>query len=335
MNKIANFISSYIAVIVLFVAALALFVPSSFSWMKPSCISWMLGVVMCGMGLNLKLDDFRVVFSRPKDVIIGCLAQFIIMPFLAWTLCKVFGLSPELAIGVILVGCCPGGTSSNVITFLAKGDLALSVGMTGVSTLLAPFLTPLLTYLLAGQSVDVDMVRMFLDIVQVVILPIVIGLLISHYLPKLTEAVKPYLPAISTIAIALIVGCIFAANSARVMESSLIIIVVVMLHNVCGYLLGFSIGKVLGLSKPKRTAIAVEVGMQNSGLATSLASSPVFAMYPLATVPGAIFSVWHNFSGAILASILKREASIPVLSRNDGAGALVEEDYENLKISNN
>ena len=305
MKSLADFISRYLAVIVLLVAVLALFVPASFLWLKPTSINWMLGIVMCGMGLNLSLDDFRVVFARPKDVIIGCMAQFLVMPLLAWLLTKAFGLSAELAVGVILVGCCPGGTASNVITFLAKGDLALSVGMTGVSTILAPLMTPLLTYLLAGETVDVNILDMLMSIVQVVILPIVIGLMISRYMPAFSQKLKPYLPAVSTVAIALIVGCIFSVNSARLMASSVIIIVVVILHNVCGYIIGYLLGYVLCLSRPKQTAIAVEVGMQNSGLAASLATVH-FAMYPMATIPAAIFSVWHNFSGAILASLLKK-----------------------------
>ena len=170
------------AVIVILVAMLALFAPKTVSFIKTSYANTLLGIVMFGMGLTLKPSDFKVVFSRPKDVVIGCLAQFTVMPFLAWILTKIFGLSPELAIGVILVGTCPGGTSSNVMTFLSKGDVALSVGMTAVSTVLAPFLTPALTYLYAGQTVDVDMVSMFMSIVQVVILPIALGFLINHFL---------------------------------------------------------------------------------------------------------------------------------------------------------
>lgn len=305
MKKIANIISSQIAIIVLAVAVIALFLPVSFSWIKPSSINWLLGIIMCGMGINLKLDDFRIVFSRPKDVIVGCIAQFTIMPLLAYLLTKIFALPTELAIGVVLVGCCPGGTASNVITFLAKGDLALSVGMTGVSTLLAPIMTPFLTYLIAGKSVDVDAIGMLLSIVEVVIVPIIIGLLLRKYASKFTDMITPYLPAISTIAIAAIVGCVISANAEKIISSSVLIIVVVILHNVCGYLLGFAIARVLGLSREKLIAISVEVGMQNSGLATSLAKAH-FAMYPMATVPGAIFSVWHNFSGAMLAAIAKR-----------------------------
>ena len=262
---------------------------------------------MFGMGLTLQPNDFKVVFSRPKDVIIGCIAQFTVMPLLAFLLTKVFQLSPELAIGVILVGTCPGGTSSNVMTYLSKGDVALSVGMTACSTILAPFLTPALTYLYAGQTVDVNVWSMFLSIVQVVILPIVLGFLINHFFKKFTETVVEILPLISTLAIVAIVAAVVSANSANLMTSGALIIVVVILHNVLGYLLGYVIGKVLKLDETKCRAISIEVGMQNSGLATSLATVH-FAQYPLATIPGAVFSVWHNVSGAILANFFARTA---------------------------
>lgn len=305
MKTIAQFLTKYLAVFILAVGAVALFIPATFSWIPPKSINWMLGIVMCGMGLNLKLEDFRVVFSRPKDVIIGCLAQFIIMPALAWGLSELFHLPTELAVGVILVGCCPGGTASNVITFLAKGDLALSVGMTTISTLLAPLLTPLLVLFYAGQSVDVDTWGMLLSITQVVILPIIIGIVLNYWFGSFAEKVKPYMPAVSTLAIATILGIVVSLNAERILTSSLIIILVVMLHNLCGLALGFLTGKVLGLERPQQTAISIEVGMQNSGLATSLAATH-FAMFPLATIPGAIFSVWHNFSGALAASLFSR-----------------------------
>ena len=292
------------AVIVLVVAALALFVPKTCLWVQTSWINYLLMVVMFGMGLTLNLQDFKIVFSRPKDIIIGCLAQFTVMPLLAWTLARVFGLDDALALGVVLVGCCPGGTASNVITYLAKGDLALSVGMTGVSTLLAPFLTPLLTWALAGESVNVDVLGMLLSILWVVILPIIVGLIIKSLWPKFTDKAVDYLPAFSSVAIAFIVAIVIAANANKLLAGGLIIVLVVMLHNICGLGLGYVIGCLLRLSEPKKRAISIEVGMQNSGLASSLATLH-FAAYPLATIPGAIFSVWHNISGAIVAYLLQ------------------------------
>lgn len=305
MRKICHYISEYMGILVLAAALMALACPEALSRVRPTVINYLLGLVMFGMGLTLKLHYFKIVFSRPKDVIIGCLAQFSIMPLLAWGLACLFRLDEALALGVVLVGCCPGGTASNVITYLAKGDLALSVGMTGVSTLLAPFLTPLLTWALAGKAVDVDVASMFLSILWVVILPIVIGLLLKWMWPKFTERVTDYLPAFSSIAIALIVAIVISANAGRLLAGGLLIIIVVILHNIFGLSLGFLIGWLLGFSEPKKRAISIEVGMQNSGLASSLATIH-FAAYPLATIPGALFSVWHNISGAIVAYLYRR-----------------------------
>jgi len=305
MKRLCHYISEYMGVLVLAVALLALAFPSVFQQVRPTVINYLLGVVMFGMGLTLNLQDFKIVFSRPKDVVIGCLAQFTIMPLLAWTLARAFQLDEALALGVVLVGCCPGGTASNVITYLAKGDLALSVGMTGVSTLLAPFLTPLLTWALAGKSVDVNVASMFLSILWVVILPIVVGLLVKWMWPKFTEKTIDYLPAFSSIAIALIVAIIISANATKLLAGGLLIVIVVMLHNICGLSLGYAIGRLLRLSGPKKRAISIEVGMQNSGLASSLATIH-FAAYPLATIPGAIFSVWHNISGAAVAYLYRK-----------------------------
>jgi bile acid:Na+ symporter, BASS family len=305
LKKITNLVSKYMAIIVIAVAALALFVPSSVSFIKITYVNTLLGIVMFGMGLTLSPNDFKVVFSRPKDVIIGCIAQFTIMPLLAFLLTKAFNLPPELAIGVILVGTCPGGTSSNVMTYLSKGDVALSVGMTAVSTILAPFLTPLLTYLYAGQRVDVNMASMFLSIVKVVIVPIVIGFIINYLFKDFTKKIVEVLPLISTTAIVAIVAAVVSVNSAKLLSCGLLIIAVVMLHNVLGYALGYGIGKALKLDTSKNRAISIEVGMQNSGLATSLATVH-FAQYPLATIPGAVFSVWHNISGAVLANFFAR-----------------------------
>lgn len=295
------------AILVLVAAVLAMFFPGFFRQVKPTVINPLLGLVMFGMGLTLNLDDFKVVFSRPKDVVAGCVAQFTIMPLLAWTLARVFQLDNALALGVILVGCCPGGTASNVITYLAKGDLALSVGMTGVSTILAPLLTPLLTWMLAGERVEVDVLSMLLSILWVVILPIVAGFIIKKILPKNTQKTVAYLPAFSTIVIAVIVMVVIAHNAEKLMQGSWVVIIVILLHNGCGLALGFLIGCLLGMERKKRVAVSIEVGMQNSGLASSLATMH-FAAYPMATIPGALFSVWHNISGALLAKIYAHKA---------------------------
>ena len=300
MKKLCHYISKYMAVLVLVCVVLSLLFPAVLQPIPTKTINYLLGVVMFGMGLALNLHDFKIVFSRPKDIIIGCMAQFTVMPLLAWGLAKVFQLDEALALGVILVGCCPGGTASNVITYLAKGDLALSVGMTGVSTVLAPMLTPLLTWVLTGESIHVDVAGMLLSILWVVILPIVLGLVIKSLWPKFTEKAMDYLPAFSSVAIAFTVSIVISANASKLLASGFLIILVVMCHNLFGLGLGYLIGRLSGMPEPKKRAVSIEVGMQNSGLASSLATLH-FAAYPMATIPGAIFSVWHNISGAIVA----------------------------------
>ena len=302
MKKICDFISRWMGALVLLMALLALWQPAPFAAVGTWVINPMLGLIMFGMGLTLNPNDFRIVFSRPKDVLTGCLAQFTIMPLLAWILTKIFSLPPDLALGVILVGCCPGGTASNVITYLAKGDLALSVGMTATSTVFAPLLTPLLTWMMAGTFVDVDAVGMLMSIFYVVIAPILAGFLIQHYMPELTRRMVAYLPAFSSVMIATLVAIIIGHNASKLLTGGLVVVVVVMLHNLCGLALGYWIGLLLRLTHPKRSAISIEVGMQNSGLASSLANIH-FAAFPMATIPGAIFSVWHNISGALVAKM--------------------------------
>ena len=305
MKTICDFIARWMGAMVLLVAALALFVPASFVWIDTWVINPMLGVIMFGMGLTLSPQDFKVVLSRPKDIFIGCLTQFTVMPLLALGLTLAFSLPKELAIGVILVGCCPGGTASNVITYLAKGDLALSVGMTAASTILAPLMTPFLVWLLAGTMVDVDTVGMLMSIVYVVIAPIVCGLLCQRFLPAMTKRVTPYLPALSSVAIMVVVVIVVSHNAERLLTAGWLIVSIVMIHNLLGLAIGYTVGRLLHLQKPKCVALSIEVGMQNSGLASSLAVLH-FAAYPLATIPGAVFSVWHNISGALMARFYSR-----------------------------
>lgn len=305
LEKISDFFGKHMALIVLAVAALALFVPDSCLWIQTSWVNYLLMIVMFGMGLTLKLEDFKLVFTRPKEIILGCVAQFTVMPLLAWILGTVFRLDPALMAGVVLVGTCPGGTSSNVITYLSKGDVALSVGMTSVNTLLAPFLTPAITYLLLRTTVTVDPLSMFMSIIKVVIVPIALGFLINKLFGKFTQKLVSVLPSVSVVAICLIVAAVVSHNAEKIMSTGTIVFVVVILHNLLGYACGFGIGKALRMGPSKTKAISVEIGMQNSGLATSLAGT-AFPDLAMATVPGAIFSVWHNISGAILANIYNR-----------------------------
>ena len=300
LEQISNFVSRFMAVFVIAIAAVALFQPWTFLWTVPY-ITILLGIVMFGMGMTLRFEDFRLVLERPKDVLIGTVAQFGIMPLLAWILAHAFSLPPELAAGVILVGTCPGGTSSNVMTYLARGDVALSVSMTMASTVLAPIMTPLLTLWLAGQWIDIPAGKMMISIAQVVIAPIVLGLLINHFFERPVQKAIKVLPLISVVAIVLIVGAVVSANAARIMETGALIMVVVMCHNLLGYALGFSVAKLLHMDMAKVKAVSIEVGMQNSGLAASLA---LLHFGAAAAIPGALFSVWHNISGSLAANYL-------------------------------
>ena len=305
VKQISEFLGKYMAVIVLAVAALSLFVPRAVLWIETSWVNYLLMIVMFGMGLTLKLSDFKLVLTRPKDILIGCAAQFSIMPLLAFALGKLFALDDALLAGVILVGTCPGGTASNVITYLSEGDVALSVGMTSVNTLLAPVLTPAITYLLLRTTVTVDVMAMFISIVQVVIIPIALGLVINKLFEKATRTVVEVLPAVSVIAICMIVAAVVSHNADKIFATGMTIFAVVILHNLLGYVFGYGVARLFGLELAKKKAMAIEVGMQNSGLATSLAGT-AFPNLAMATVPGAIFSVWHNISGAILAGIFRR-----------------------------
>lgn len=298
--KFTQFIQKTFAIWVVLFAGIAMFAPEAFVWLK-SYIIWMLGIIMFGMGMTMTVDDFKGVLKSPKAVLIGVVAQFVVMPGLAYALCKIFQLPTEIAIGVILVGCCPGGTASNVITYMAKGNVALSVACTSVSTLLAPLLTPAIFYLLASQWIEIDAWSMLSSIIQVVLFPIVLGLIVRTFLKEKVEAYITVMPLISVVAIVLIVAAIIAGSKAQILESGLLILAVVMLHNGLGYLLGFWAAKWFKLPFADSKAIAIEVGMQNSGLGVALAAVH-FAASPVTAVPSAIFSLWHNISGPALAT---------------------------------
>lgn len=309
MKKVCQMIGKYFGVIAVLFLVLGMTMPQNFLWVLGKVggvgvLSLLLGIVMFGMGTTLNLKDFALILSRPRDVFIGAAAQFLIMPGLAYAIATAFNLDPALTAGVVLVGTCPGGTSSNVITFMSKGDVALSVTMTSVSTVLSPILTPFITYQIIGQKISFDPIGMFWSIVQIVIVPICLGLAVKSFLPKLAEAATDYLPAVSGIAISLIIAGVIGASRDNILQTSGLILLVVILHNCCGYLLGFMIARFTGISWKKAIALSVEVGMQNSGLATGLAKAH-FAAMPAATVPGAVFSAWHNISGALLAWVFQ------------------------------
>lgn len=301
LEKLISGLTRYIGVIIIIFSVFAFFAPSGFAW-ATNYTSWFLGAAMFGMGLTIKAEDFRAVFTRPREIIMGCVAQYTIMPLSAWALSMAFKLPPDLAIGVILVGCCPGGTASNVITYIAGGDVSLSVGMTIVSTLLAPLLTPFLTYILAGAWVEVSLVSMILSVTKVILVPVLLGLLIHRLLGRAMERISSFVPLISVVAIVMIIAGIIANNVEKILSCGLLVLGIVILHNFLGMALGLTASAVFGVDYDKATAIAIEVGMQNSGLAVSLAAAN-FAANPLATLPGAIFSVWHNISGSVFASL--------------------------------
>ena len=306
LTNISSFLGKYMAVIVLAVAAMSLFAPGTALWVQTEWINYLLMLVMFGMGLTLKIEDFKYVFRHPRYVLLGCLSQFTIMPLLAFGLGRAFQLDTALLAGVILVGTCPGGTASNVITYLSGGDVPLSVGMTSVNTLLAPVLTPAITYFFLHTSVDVNVLSMFVSIIQVVIIPIILGLIINHFFSRHTEPAVRILPMISVIAICLIVMAVVSHNAEKILTTGMVIYAVIILHNLLGYACGFGLGRLLKLDMSKTKALSIEIGMQNSGLAASLAGT-AFPNLAMATVPGALFSVWHNISGAILASIYRRK----------------------------
>lgn len=294
------------AVLVVVAGAVAMTWPAQVKAAVPTtCVPWLLGAVMFGMGLTLRGRDFALVLRRPRDVAIGVAAQFLCMPLLAWALVKGLRLPTELALGVILVGACPGGTASNVISFLAKGDVALSVTMTSCSTLLAPFATPAIVLLLAGKTIDVAARAMFLSIVKIVIAPIVVGVVVNGVFSAFAGAIRRAMPAFSTVVVAVIAASVMAAGAAKIRETAGLIALAVVLHNVLGMALGWGAGRLFGMGVARKRTLAIEVGMQNSGLAVSLAALH-FAAMPLAAVPGALFSVWHNFSGAVFAALCAR-----------------------------
>lgn len=298
LERISSFAGNTFAIWVILFAILAYFMPQNFTWIAPH-ISLLLGIIMFGMGLTLSLDDFSEIAKAPKSVIIGVIAQYTIMPLLAFGLATVFRLPPEVAVGVILVGCCPGGTASNVMTFLARGNTALSVTVTAVSTLLAPILTPTLTLVFASRWLPVSAGDMFMSIVQIVLIPIVLGIVIRFFFHKQVEKSVKVLPLVSVVGIVAVASAVVAVNTEEIATTGLLIFTVVILHNLLGLLIGFLLAKVVKLDYADQKAISIEVGMQNSGLGSTLA---LMHFAPVAAVPSALFSVWHNISGPLLAT---------------------------------
>ena len=302
LEKASIFVGKTFSAWVLLFACFGYFAPQLFvghkAWITP-----LLGIVMFGMGLTLSAADFREVFRRPRDVAIGVVGHYLIMPGIAYLLAIVLRLPPDVAVGVILVGCCPSGTASNVMTFLAKGDVALGVSIASVSTLIAPLVMPVLVSRLAGQWMTIDTRSLFMDIVQVVILPIVLGLVAKTLFRKQAAASVKALPLVSTAAIVVIIAIIVGLNQPRLSMDSWLILLAVVLHNGLGFALGYLFARLFGMDLAKRKAVMLETGMQNSGLGAALAAAH---FSPLAAVPSALFSVWHNLSGSLLVAWFAR-----------------------------
>ncbi len=298
LRRLSGVLTRFMGVIIIAFSALALWQPWIFSWVAPH-ISAMLGIIMLGMGMTLHWQDFSHVLRHPRDLGLGMVVKFGCMPLLAFGLCHVFALPPELAMGMILVGTAPGGTASNVLTFIARGDVAFSVAMTAAATLVSLLLTPPLTWLLGGVWVPVDMGGLFWSIVKIVLVPVLLGLLLHHFQRGLVDRLMPFLPLASAMVITLVIAGIIAVNAQSILSAGPAIFAAVIAHNILGLAAGWFAACRLRFAPPRRRALAIEIGTQNSGLATALALAH---FTPAAAIAGALFSVWQNISGALLSN---------------------------------
>ena len=298
LEKLAQFICRNMTLWVIVCSAVAFFYPAPF---KPigKYISYMLGVIMLGMGLTMSLEDFRLVLTRPKDVFYGVFFRYLIMPFVGFGVAKMLGLPPALAAGVILLGAAPSGTGSNVMTYIAKGDTALSVTVSSVNTILAPVLTPYLFLMLAGTMIPIDVVALLMDIVKIVLIPVSVGVALHTMAPRTVEKLTKVVPAVSVMFIIAIMSAVVALNAAKMATMALVLCLAVGLHNTAGLLLGYFSGRAVGMTEKQSKAITFEIGMENSGLAVALALAH---LDPMAALPGAVMTVWEYVSGSLLAS---------------------------------
>ena len=300
---------------VLLAGIIALVEPAAFSWFRGPAIVWGLAIIMLGMGLTLTVDDFTRVLKTPVPIAIGVFAQYLIMPFLGWALAHSLGLPRDFAIGLILVSCCPGGTASNVVTYLAKANVALSVLMTMVSTLAAVAMTPLLTKWLVGTLITVDAWGLFLSTVQVVLIPVLAGVGLRRMLGHRIDKILPISPLIAVLMIALICGSIIGQNAEALRLHGGSLILAVFLLHVGGFSIGYLFARILGYDQLTRRTVSIEVGMQNSGLGVVLAQRH----FPttLAPVPCAISAVMHSVIGSLLAALWRlREPRSPATLPN-------------------
>ena len=287
---------------------LAWMMPGGFAPLKPAIVP-LLGLVMFGMGMTLTGSDFLNVLRRPFPVFLGVTIQFLLMPFAAWALAAGAGLPPQLTVGLILVGCSPGGTASNVICYLARGDVALSITLTMASTLLAVVATPLLTLFYAGETVPVPALDILITVFKIIFLPVMLGVLVNHFFHRVLSPVRKIFPLLSVLSIVLIIMIIVALNHDSLAHVASGVAAVVVLHNLIGLMGGYWIPRWLGREERECRTLAIEVGMQNSGLAVALA---VKYFSVTAALPGALFSIWHNLSGSLLAGLWRRKPGFPL-----------------------
>jgi BASS family bile acid:Na+ symporter len=301
MGRLLEFAANAFPVWVLAACAVALAEPRLFAWVSGDLIVAALAVIMLGMGVTLSVDDFRRVATRPAAVAAGFAAQFLIMPAAGWAVATGFALETPFAVGLILVACCPGGTASNVVTYIARADVALSVVMTASSTLGAVVLTPLLTQALAGRLVEVDGWGLFASTLEVVVLPVAVGVAVNRFCPRVVAAVLPVAPLVSVLAIALVCASVIAQNAAAVRENGPRVLAAVVALHALGFGLGHLFARACGYGPTIARTISIEVGMQNSGLGVVLARRH-FPAEPLTAVPCAISSVVHSVIGSGLAA---------------------------------
>lgn len=298
---VSQLLTRFTAIVIIIAAIIAMIEPASFSWVKGDIQILMLGTIMLGMGMTLGKEDYRILAQRPLDILVGTIAQYTIMPLLAIAIGRGLGLSDGLTLGLVLVGSCPGGVSSNIMSYLARGDVAFSVGMTTVSTLLAPIAAPLWMMYLVGETVAMDGWGMFKFMLLVTLFPVLIGSAANILLHKKSwfADVQKIMPGVAVLAFAAIVGGVAAVHGGRFLESALVMVAAIALHNFGGYILGYFSGKALGMSTAKKRTLAIEVGVQNAGLATGL-SAKFFPANAESAIATAVACVWHSVSGTVL-----------------------------------
>ena len=306
LKEVNRTVEKFMIVLIAITILISFFYPQVItSYLDPSYVNYFLMIVMLAMGLNLSINDFVVIIKQPKYICLGIIAQFVLMPLLAYIVARLFNFDLALIVGLVLIGTCPGGVASNVITYLSDGDTALSIGMTSVNTVLATFLTPLITFLILKTSVNVDTLAIFLSIIQIVIIPLVLGFIINHYFSKSVKKISPIFPTFAILSVIFIIAIVISYNVEKILSVGLLIFLSVVVLNLLGHICGFAIGKIFRMPLDKSKTFSIEIAMQNSALATTLATN-AFPTLAMACVPGVVYSIWQNLFGAVVAYVFKR-----------------------------